>query len=113
MSEAQESSPSSRLRLSLRPVSLAVLIGLAALSVAGLLATRGVVSDQESKLLTQRTEEAGVALSSALSGIQTQLSSLGAVYAAGGNSASGGFEQSASLLTKAPGGFSTIAIVMP
>jgi len=80
VSEAQESSPSSRFRISLRPVSLAVLIGLAALSVAGLLATRGVVADQERKLLKQRTEEAGVTLSSALGGIQTQLSSLGAAY---------------------------------
>ena len=112
MSEAQESPPSSRLRISLRPVSLAVLVGLAALSVAGLLATRGVVADQETKLLKQRTEEAGVALSSALNGIQTQLSSLGAVYVASGNNASG-FQRSATILTKAPGGFASIAIVKP
>lgn len=112
MSEAQESSPSSRFRISLRPVSLAVLIGLAALSVAGLLATRGVVADQETKLLKQRTEEAGVALSGALNGVQTQLSSLGAVYVASGRSAAG-FQRSASLLTKVPGGFSSIAIVKP
>ena len=112
MSEPEQSSRSSRLRLSLRPVSLAVLVGLAALSVAGLLATRGVVSDQETKLLKQRTEEAGLTLSSALGGVQTQLSSLGAVYAASGNSAAG-FQGSAGLLTKAPGGFSSIAIVKP
>ncbi|HET6818864.1 MAG TPA: HAMP domain-containing sensor histidine kinase [Mycobacteriales bacterium] len=112
MSEPEESSPSSRLRLSLRPVSIAVLIGLAALSVAGLVATRGVVADQETKLLKQRTEEAGVALSGALNGVQTQLSSLGAVYAASGRSATG-FRNTAGLLTKAPGGFSSIAIVKP
>ena len=112
VSDAEELSPSSRLRMSLRPVSLAVLIGLAALSVAGLLATRGVVADQETKLLKQRTEEAGVALSGALNGVQTQLSSLGAVYAASGKSAAG-FQRSAGLLTKVPGGFSSIAIVKP
>jgi signal transduction histidine kinase len=99
-------------RISLRPVSLAVLVGLGALSVAGLLATRGVVADQETKLLKQRTEEAGVALSGALTGVQTELSSLGAVYVASGNSAAG-FKSSATLLTKAPGGFASIAIVKP
>ena len=112
MSDAEQLSPSSRLRISLRPVSLAVLVGLAALSVAGLLATRGVVADQETKLLKQRTEEAGVALSGALGGLQTQLSSIGEVYAASGKSAAA-FQRTATLLTKAPGGFSSIAIVKP
>src|SRR3954467_3257071 len=109
VSEAQESSPSSRLRISLRPVSLAVLVGVGALALAGCLATRGVVADQERKLLKQRTEEAGFSLGGALGAVQTQLSSLGAVYAANAS----GFHDSATLLTKAPGGFSTIAIVKP
>ena len=112
MSEAEESSRSSRLRISLRPVSLAVLVGLAALSVAGLLATRGVVADQETKLLKQRTEEAGVALGSALGAVQTQLSSIGAVYAANSTSAAG-FERTGTLMTKVPGGFASIAIIKP
>jgi signal transduction histidine kinase len=110
VSDAPESSPSSRLRISLRPVSFAVLVGLGALSLAGCLATRGVVADQETKLLKQRTEEAGFALGAALGGIQTQLSSLAAAYATSTNGAAA-FQRSAALLTKAPGGFSTIAVV--
>ncbi|HET7530528.1 MAG TPA: HAMP domain-containing sensor histidine kinase [Mycobacteriales bacterium] len=110
MSEAQESSRSSRLRLSLRPLSLTVLLGLGALAVSGCLVTRGVVSDQERKLLQQRTEEAGVALGSAITGVQTQLSSIAGVYASTGRDA-GAFRQSGTLLTSSPGGYSSLAIV--
>jgi len=110
VSEAQESSRSSRLRLSLRPLSLTVLLGLGALAVSGCLVTRGVVSDQERKLLQQRTEEAGVALGSAITGVQTQLSSIAGVYASTGRDA-GAFRQSGTLLTSSPGGYSSLAIV--
>jgi signal transduction histidine kinase len=110
VSEPENSSPSSRLRLSLRLVSVAVLVGLGALSLAGCLLTRGVVADQESKLLKQRTEEAGVTLGSALGAIQTQLSALGSTFASTNNSATA-FQRSATLLTKAPGGFATLAVV--
>jgi signal transduction histidine kinase len=110
VSEPQNSSPSSRLRLSLRLVSVAVLVGLGALSLAGCLLTRGVVADQERKLLKQRTEEAGVTLGSALGAVQTQLSSLGSTFASTNFSATA-FQRSATLLTKVPGGFATLAVV--
>src|SRR3954451_11876607 len=107
---AQESSPSSRFRLPLRLVSVAILVGVGALAIAGCLLTRGVVADQERKLLKQRTEEAGVTLGSALGAVQTQLSSLASTYSEANNDSTA-FRGSATLMTKAPGGFSSVALV--
>ena len=78
---AEQSSPSSRKRAPLRLVSIAVLVGVGVLALAGCLLTRGVVADQERKLLQQRTEEAGVTLGGALGAVQTQLSSLASAFA--------------------------------
>src|SRR4051812_2094533 len=105
-----ESSPSSQKRPTLRLVSIAVLVGVGGLSLAGCLLTRGVVADQESKLLQQRTEEAGVALGSGLGAVQTQLSSLASAFAST-NKDTKVFQQAATLMTKAPGGFSSVAVV--
>src|SRR4051794_6613411 len=110
MSMPGESSPSSRKRPALRLVSIAVLVGVGGLSLAGCLLTRGVVDDQERKLLQQRTEEAGVTLGSALGAVQTQLSSLATAFAST-NDNTKAFQQTATLMTKAPGGFSSVAVV--
>src|SRR3954447_20675116 len=105
-----ESSPSSQKRPALRLVSIAVLVGVGGLALAGCLLTRGVVADQESKLLQQRTEEAGVALGSGLGAVQTQLTSLASAFAST-NQDTKAFQQTATLMTKAPGGFSSVAVV--
>src|SRR4051794_28946808 len=104
-----ESSPSSQKRPTLRLVSIAVLVGVGGLSLAGCLLTRGVVADQERKLLQQRTEEAGVTLGSGLGAVQTQLSSLASTFASTNDTTA--FHRTATLMTKAPGGFSTVAMV--
>src|SRR4051794_32171164 len=109
MSMPGESSPSSRKRPALRLVSIAVLVGVGGLSLAGCLLTRGVVADQERKLLQQRTEEAGVTLGSALDAVQTQLSSLASTFASTNNDTTA-FQRIATLMTKAPGGFATVAV---
>jgi signal transduction histidine kinase len=93
----------------LRPLSIAVLLVVTALAVAGCLVTRQVVADQEHKLLKQRTEEAGLYLSSALGAVEGTLGSLAtAAVGPGGPSA---FMTSASLAAKVPNSFSTIALV--
>src|SRR3954462_8835675 len=107
---AQESSPSSRFRLRVRLVSVAILVGVGALALAGCLLTRGVVADQERKLLKQRTEEPGVTPGTALGPVQTQLASRASTYASTNHSAVA-FQQTADLMTKAPGGYSTVAVV--
>ena len=99
-----------RRRSRLRFMSVAVFLIVAGLSVAGCLITRSVVSDQEHKLLKQRTEEAALYLSTAISSVQTELASLAASAAATHESADA-FKQSTALLTSAPGGFSTVALI--
>ena len=99
-----------RRRSRLRLMSVAVFLIVAGLSVAGCLITRSVVSDQEHKLLKQRTEEAALYLSTAISSVQTELASLAASAAATHESADA-FKQSTALLTSAPGGFSTVALI--
>ena len=71
-----------RRRSRLRWLSVAVLLVVSGLAVAGCLITRDVVSDQENKLLKQRTEEAALYLSTAVSSVQTELASLAASAAA-------------------------------
>jgi signal transduction histidine kinase len=99
-----------RKRSRLRLMSLAVFLIVSGLSVAGCLITRSVVSDQEHKLLKQRTEEAALYLSTAISSVQTELASL-AASAAATNESPDAFKQSTALLTSAPGGFATVALV--
>lgn len=94
----------------LRWLSVAVLLVVSGLAVAGCLVTRKVVSDQEHRLLKQRTEEAALYLSSAISGVQTQLASL-AASAAATNESAAAFNKSTALLTSAPNGFKTLALV--
>src|SRR3954470_2407272 len=94
----------------LRWLSVAVLLVVSGLAVAGCLITRNVVSDQEHKLLKQRAEEAGLYLSTAVSSVQTELASLAASAAATDKSATA-FEQSTKVLTSVPNGFSTVALV--
>ena len=99
-----------RRRSRLRWLSVAVLLVVSGLAVAGCLITRGVVSDQEHKLLKQRTEEAALYLSTAVSSVQTELASLAASAAATEESPSA-FEASTKLLTSVPGGFTSVALV--
>ena len=99
-----------RKRSRLRLMSLAVFLIVSGLSVAGCLITRSVVSDQEHKLLKQRTEEAALYLSTAISSVQTELSSL-AASAAATHESPDAFKQSTALLTAAPGGFTTVALL--
>ena len=94
----------------LRWLSVAVLLVVSGLAVAGCLITRNVVSDQENKLLKQRTEEAALYLSTAISSVQTQLASLAASAAVTKESPTA-FEQSTKLLTAVPGGFKAVALV--
>lgn len=91
----------------LRALSAAVLVVVSAIAVAGCLLTRGVVHDQQHKLLKQRTEEAGLYLSSALASVQTQLASLAAAAAA----QPAVFANAARLLTTLPTGFKTIVLL--
>jgi signal transduction histidine kinase len=99
-----------RRRSRLRWLSVAVLVVVSALAVTGCLVTRNVVADQEHKLLQQRTEEAGLYLSTAISSVQTELASL-AASAAATKEAPAAFEQSTKLLTSVPGGFKAVALV--
>ena len=100
--------PASRMRL--RPLSLLVLLAVAVLAVASFFFTRHVVSDQEHKLLKQRTDEAALYLSSLLGSVRSQFSSL-AGTAAATNADVDAFRRSTKLLTSAPGGFATMALV--
>ncbi|HEX4655411.1 MAG TPA: ATP-binding protein [Mycobacteriales bacterium] len=99
-----------RRRSRLRWLSVAVLVVVSGLAVAGCLITRNVVSDQENKLLKQRADEAGLYLSTAISPVQTELASLAASAAATDKSPAA-FAQSTKLLTADPNGFSTVALV--
>src|SRR4051794_34666749 len=94
----------------LRWLSVAVLLVVSGLAVAGCLITRNVVSDQEHKLLKQRAEEAGLYLSTAISSVQTELASLAASAAVTKESPQA-FEQSTKLLTAVPGGFKAVALI--
>jgi len=58
-----------------------VLLVVAVIAVAGFVVTRQVVNDQEKRLLKQRADEAGLALTGATGGIQNTLSSLAATAA--------------------------------
>lgn len=97
-------------RSRLRALSVVVLVVLVAVAVAGTLAARRVVDDQERKLLKQRTEEAGLYLSAAVSSVQTELASL-AASAAATHEQPAAFEKSTRLLTSVPGGFTSVALV--
>jgi signal transduction histidine kinase len=99
-----------RRRSRLRWLSVTVLLVVSGLAVAGCLITRNVVSDQEHKLLKQRTEEAALYLSTAISSVQTELASL-AASAAVTKEDPGAFAQSTKLLTSVPGGFKAVALV--
>ena len=99
-----------RRRSRLRWLSVTVLLVVSGLAVAGCLITRNVVADQEHKLLKQRTEEAALYLSTAISSVQTELASLAASAAVTKESPQA-FEQSTKLLTALPGGFKAVALV--
>ena len=70
-----------RKRAHLRALSSVVLLVVALIAVAGFVVTRQVVHDQEKRLLKQRADEAGLALTGATAGIQSTLSSLAATAA--------------------------------
>jgi signal transduction histidine kinase len=99
-----------RTPLQLRSASVLVLIGVLALAVGGFFATKGVVADQERKLLKQRTDEAAVYLSSALSSIQTKLSAA-ATSAAVAHSDPAQFAATNASLANPKTGFGTVALV--
>jgi signal transduction histidine kinase len=93
----------------LRPLSGVVLFVAAALAVAACFVTRHVVADQEHKLLKQRTDEASLYLSSALTSIQGTFGSLAAATAGDGGTQA--FVASANLAVKVPNSFTTIALI--
>lgn len=97
-------------RARLRPLSLLVLLSVAVLAVASFVFTRHVVSDQEHKLLKQRTDEASLYLSSLIGSVRSEFSSL-AGTAAATSADPNAFRRSTKLLTSVPGGFATIALV--
>jgi signal transduction histidine kinase len=94
----------------LRPLSLLVLLVVAVMAVGGFVFTRHVVSDQEHRLLKQRTDEASLYLSSLIGSVRTEFSSL-AGTAAATNADPNAFRRSTKLLTSVPGGFATLALV--
>src|SRR4051794_39564773 len=94
----------------MRPLSMLVLLAVAVLATASFVFTRHVVSDQEHKLLKQRTDEASLYLSSLLGSVRSEFSSL-AGTAAATNGDTDAFRRSTKLLTSVPGGFATIALV--
>jgi signal transduction histidine kinase len=94
----------------LRPLSLLVLLVVAVMAVGGFVFTRHVVSDQEHRLLKQRTDEASLYLSSVVDSIRSEFSSL-AGAAAATTADPGAFRRSTKLLTSVPGGFATITLV--
>lgn len=97
-------------RLPLRPLSIAVLILVAAIAVAGFVVTRQVVRDQEHKLLKQRNDEAGLYLSSAVNSIGGTLSSV-AGAARLSNADPVRFRQASTPLTIGKSGFKSIALI--
>lgn len=95
-------------RSRLRALSLAVFVIVAALAVAGALVTRNVVNDQESKLLKQRTGEAGTYAGSLFSGlVQPPLGALAAAVASGSDETAA-FEANAPAVAET---FGSVALV--
>ena len=97
-------------RRGLRPLTIGVLGVVAASAVAGSLVTSRVVSDQEHRLLKQRTDEAALYLTGALTSVTGTLSSLAASAAAVGDSPTA-FSNAALPMTKAKGGFQSLVLV--
>ena len=108
MSLTDASAVSGRRRL--RPLSFVVLGLVAAIAIAGFVVTRQVVRDQEHRLLKQRSDEAGLYLSSAIGTVQGTLSSI-AANAALSHDEPAKFVAANAPLTKLPTGFKTIALV--
>lgn len=94
----------------LRPLSFVVLLVVAAIAVAGFITTRQVVHDQEKRLLKQRSDEAGLALTGATSSIQSTLSALAAT-AALQKADPAKFDALAKPLTLGKTGFKTAALI--
>ena len=63
----------SKARISLRLLSVLILVGLTAATVALALVTRSLVADQQSRLLHERTNEAGALVTTLFGSIQTTL----------------------------------------
>jgi signal transduction histidine kinase len=84
--------------LRLQMVSVMVLVAVATVAVVGLLVTRGVVRDQEKKLLKQRTEEVALVLGSLGSTLQAAFSPLATAAATNPSS----FNAAAAGLLKLP-----------
>ena len=110
MSLTDASVVSSRRRLRLRPLSFVVLTLVAAIAIAGFVVTRQVVRDQEHRLLKQRSDEAGLYLTSAIGTVQGTLSSI-AANAALSHDDPAKFTAANAPLTKLPTGFKTIALI--
>ena len=99
-----------RQRARLRALSAIVLLVVAAIAVAGFIVTRQVVHDQEKRLLKQRADEAGIYLSSALESIDGTFASISSAAAASKFDAAQ-FQARNTPLTKATGGFKTLALI--
>jgi len=97
-------------RARLRALSAVVLFVVAVIAVAGFVVTRQVVRDQEKRLLKQRADEAGIYLSSALATLNGTLSSIDSA-AASTKFDPTKFAASNTPLTKAAGGYKTVALV--
>src|SRR3954454_22397771 len=97
-------------RARLRALSAVVLLVVAVIAVAGFVVTRQVVHDQEKRLLKQRADEAGLALTGATGGIQNTLSALAATAALKKASPSE-FSALATPLTQGDNGFKSAALI--
>src|SRR3954454_8646730 len=91
-------------RARLRALSAVVLLVVAVIAVAGFVVTREVVHDQEKRLLKQRADEAGLALTGATGTVQNALSAL-AGTAALKNASPSAFSAFATPLTRGTSGF--------
>src|SRR3954465_9971972 len=94
----------------MRALSAVVLIVVAVIAVASFVVTRQVVHDQEKRLLKQRADEAGLALTGATGSIQNTLSALAATAALKKASA-GEFSALATPLTQGKNGFKAAALI--
>jgi signal transduction histidine kinase len=91
-------------------LSAVVLLIVAAIAVAGSVVTRQVVHDQEKRLLKQRADEAGIYVSSALATINGSLASIESA-AASTKFDPTKFAATNTPLTKATGGYKTVALI--
>ena len=95
----------------LRPLTVAVLLVVAAATLAAAWATRNVVHDQENRLLQERTKEVVLVLNEAVSSIQSGLALLGSQLREPGGMAQ--FADDAAPLVTGAGSATAVALLEP